>query len=461
MSPFAICLGWVARAGLPDRRGAWRRSEPRRARIFRSPLGSARRLALPLLLAFNSLSAADTLAPSHLDHRAAAAAAYQRRDYAAAKTATLAALEIRPDSPRYLYNLAALAALTGDAAGAIGYLQRLAGLGVSLPVERDPDFASLQGTPPFLRVLQQLAAHRAPQGEVDTFADLPGRTGIIEGLAFRPRTGDLFFSDVHHRCLWRRDRAGQISRFSAEDEDLLGMFGIAIDEERNALWVAMTAVPEMAGFNSDWKGEAALAEFNLATSELRRVIPVPGDGRDHGLGDLVIGPDGTIFATDSKAPVIWKLAPDADDFEKVVDSPVFASLQGITRWKGELIVADYSHGLFAVEITSGRIRAFAPPAGSTLLGLDGLVATAGGLVATQNGVEPQRIVRIALTPEMESITGVTVLAAALPQLGDLSLITIVDGRPTFIAGAGWEGFDPQKTRQPPAHTVRILQVSLP
>ena len=419
------------------------------------------RLSAAILLAASTLCTAEPAPKSHLDFRTEARAAQQRKDYPAARAATLAALELRPDSSRYLYNLAALSALTKDSAGALSYLRRLAALGVTMPVERDSDFASLQGTTPFLQVLQQFAANRAPQGEAEIVAELPGRTGIIEGLAFRPLTGDLFFSDVHHRGIWRRDRTGQIFRFSAEDDELLGIFGLAIDETRNTLWATMSAVPEMAGFTNEMKGAAALAEFNLPTSELRRVIPVPHDGREHGLSDLTVAPDGTVYATDTKAPVIWRLAPGAEDFEKVADSPVFASLQGLVFWRSELLVADYSNGLFAVEISSGRIRAFAPPKDTTLLGLDGLVAVPDGVVATQNGVEPQRVVRIAFTPEMDRVSGVTVLASALPHLYDLSLITLINGRPTFVSGAGWEGFNPEKSKQPPPHSVRIFQVNLP
>ena len=228
-----------------------------------------------IFLAASTLCTAEPAPKSHLDFRTEANAAQQRKDYPAARAATLAALELRPDSSRYLYNLAALSALTKDAPGALSCLRRLAALGVTMPVERDSDFASLQGTTPFLQVLQQFAANRAPQGEAEIVAELPGRTGIIEGLAFRPLTGDLFFSDVHHRGIWRRDRTGQIFRFSAEDDELLGIFGLAIDETRNTLWATMSAVPEMAGFTDEMKGAAALAEFNLPTSELRRVIPVP------------------------------------------------------------------------------------------------------------------------------------------------------------------------------------------
>ena len=418
------------------------------------------RLPFTFLIATASLLAQDA-EKTHLDFRAEAAAAYQRKDYTAAKEATLAALELRPDSPRYLHNLAALCALTRDPASALDYLRQLVGLGVAPPVERDPDLASLQGTPQFAKILHDFAANRAPQGEAEVVAEFPGRTGIIEGIAFRERTGDLFLGDVHHRCIWRRDRDGRIARYSAEDEDLLGIFAIALDEERNTLWATMAALPEMSGYTTDMKGHTGLAEFNLSTSELRRLIPVPGDGREHRLGDLLVAPDGTIYLTDSKAPVIWQLAPGAEEMQKVVDSPVFGSLQGVTLEKRTLLVADYVNGLFIVELATGNITALTPPKNTTLIGIDGLVTVPGGIVATQNGVEPQRVIRVTFSPSLETITGVSVLAAALPNLTDLTLVTLANQRPTFIAGSGWDGFDPAKTRQPPAHTVRIFQVAVP
>jgi len=58
-----------------------------------------------------------------------------------------AALKLRPDSPRYLYNVAAMSALSGDPAAAISHLRQLAMLGVHLPAQQDADFASLQGQP--------------------------------------------------------------------------------------------------------------------------------------------------------------------------------------------------------------------------------------------------------------------------------------------------------------------------
>ena len=417
-----------------------------------------RALAL-LVIAISPLMAQDG-PRSHLDYRAEATAAYQRKNYAAAKASTLTALELRPDSPRYLHNLAALSALTGEPAQAIEYLRRIAALGVATNAERDPDLAILQGTPQFARVLHEFATNRGPQGEVELVAELPGRTGILEGIAYRERTGDLFLGDAHHRCIWRRDREGRMARFTADDDELFGIFGLVVDEPRNALWAAMSAVPEMSGYSDELKGRAALAEFNLATSELRRVIAVPVDGREHGLGDLIIAPDGTLYLTDSKSPVIWQLAFGAEELQKVADSPLFGSLQGLVIEEKTLLVADFDHGFFTVDVRTGNITALAPPKNATLLGIDGIATVPGGVVAIQNGTDPQRVIRVAFTPALDSVLSVNVLAAGLANLTDLGLITLVNSRPTFIAGTGWDGIDGVKIRQPLAHTTRIFQVSL-
>ncbi len=399
--------------------------------------------------------------PSHLDLRREAEAAYQRQDYAAALEATRHALALRPDSPRYRYNLAALSTLTDDSAAALATLRQLAALGVVLPVERDPDFARLQGTPEFRQILNLFAANREPRGHLTPLAELTGRTGIVEGIAYHARTGDLFLSDVHHRCIWRRDRDGRLTRFTAEDDDLLGIFGLAIDEPRNALWAALRALPEMAGYTSGQKGHTGLAEFDLGSGELRQVVPIPGDGRESAIGDLTVGPDGTVYATDAKAPIIWKFVPGAAEAQKVAESPAFSSLQGIVLLRQTLIVADYANGLFAVDPRRGDLTALVAPKDTTLLGIDGLVAIPGGVIATQNGVEPSRVLRINLSPAADSITAVSVLAAGQPTLTDITLITLVNDRPTLVAGSGWDGFDPTKTREPAPHTVRILQVEIP
>jgi hypothetical protein len=174
----------------------------------------------------------------------------------------------------------------------------------------------------------------------------------------------------------------------------------------------------------------------------------------------VVAPDGTVYASDSKAHVIWHLAPGAEDLQKLAESPAFGSLQGLAFVDRALIVADFSNGLFSVDLGTRESTPLAPPKNTTLVGIDGLVAIPGGLIATQNGVEPQRVLRIRLDSTQRTITEVTVLAAGQPGLTDLSLVTLVNDVPTVVAGAGWDLMDAAKAKVPPAHTVRVFQVRL-
>lgn len=412
---------------------------------------------LPLLL----LAAAASAATRPVDLREEARAASARGDLPAARRLLGDAAAQQPDSPSLLTELAAIAAGQDDGPAAITALERVAALGAAPPVERDPRFAKLQGTAPFRRVLQAFARIREPAGSAEVAASLPGRTGIMEGIAWRARTGDLFVGDVRHRGIWRRDREGRLARFSAEDESILGVFGLALDEPRGLLWAATSAVPEMEGFTADLKGASALVALSLATSELVRVVTVPDDGREHGLGDLHVAEDGTVFATDAKAPVIWKLEPGAEEMQVFAQDPGLVSLQGIVRWRDDLLVADFDRGLFAVSPADGRIRALPAPSGATLVGLHGLVATPTGIVATQPGISPERIVLIVPDQARDRVATVTVLASAQSGLNDLGLITVVNQQPTWIAGCGWDGVPARAGTEGRGRTVLIQQTSLP
>ena len=292
------------------------------------------------------------------------------------------------------------------AADALATLERLAALGVHSPVEQSPEFAALQGTKEFQAVAKKIAANLRPQGRGEIAFSLPGMTGVIEGVAWREKTGEFFFGDPHHRGVWVRTPGAkgdaQVRRFTPEGEELWGVLGLAVDEANGVLWAATAAVPAMAGFMPPQDGTAGLAEIDLATGAVRRVIPVvrgAGDRHSHVLGDLALGPDGSVYVPDSGAPVVWRLAPGGAALERLVESTEFLSLQGaaVSRDGSALWVADHANGLLRIDLASLAVSRPESPANTTLLGLEALVrAPNGNLIAVQNGVRPTRVLRIAL-----------------------------------------------------------------
>jgi sugar lactone lactonase YvrE len=285
------------------------------------------------------------------------------------------------------------------------------------------------------------------KGEGRIAFSLPGVTGLIEGIAWREKTGEFYFGDVNGRAVWIRNAAGTLRRFTPEGDDLLGVFALAVDEARGALWAATSAVAAMRGFESSMDGTAALAEIDLESGAIRQVIPVPGGGRDsHVLGDLALAPDGTVYLPDSGAAVIWRLSPGATTLERLAQSDEFMSLQGIVVLPSgnALIVADHANGLLAVDLGAGpSVRRLESPPNTTLIGLDGLaLAGNGDVIAIQNGVRPNRVLRITLSDGAEQVGDVKILESGhlnmpAPSLGCIA----TDGQFFYVGNAGWTRFE--------------------
>ena len=78
------------------------------------------------------------------------------------------------------------------------------------------------------------AVNRVPARAVAAFT-LPEMRGLIEGIAFRSKTGAYYFGDVHRRCVWVRAADCRVTRFGAPDDRLVGVFRVGVDEARGAL----------------------------------------------------------------------------------------------------------------------------------------------------------------------------------------------------------------------------------
>ncbi|MSU49177.1 MAG: hypothetical protein EXS37_08865 [Opitutus sp.] len=380
-----------------------------------------------------------------------------------------AAVALRPDFPRMLVNLAAAQLAADRPDDAIATLERMAALGLSSPVEKSEEFVALRPRREFQAIVKKLAANLYPTGSGEVAFSLRDVTGLIEGIAWREKSGEFFFGDVNGRAVWvRNSKDGTLRRFTPPGDDLLGVFGLAIDEAGGALWAATSAVAAMRGFTLDQDGTAALAEIDLETGVIRRTIPVvrrAGDQQSHVLGDLALAGDGSVFVTDSGGPVLWRLAPGGAALEPYVESDEFLSLQGIVLLPGGVaVLSDHANGLLRVELSNRSVRRLESPPNTTLIGLDGLAQTVEGhVLAIQNGLRPNRVLRIELDGAADGVAAVTVLESghitmAAPSLGCIA----TDGDFFYVGNAGWTRFEnnegkPSSPRVVPIFRTKVAQ----
>src|SRR5262249_34331065 len=155
----------------------------------------------------------------------------------------------------------------------------------------------------------------------------------------------FFVGSVRHRKIVRVDRTGRVTEFVAAARDgLWAPLGMRADSARGLLWVATSTVPQMGGFDSTDAGRSGLCAFDLATGALRGRYFVPRDGVPHALGDVTLSRDGDVYASDSRAPVIYRLRAGSDTLEAFLRSPLLLSAQGMALDRDErtLYVADYA-----------------------------------------------------------------------------------------------------------------------
>lgn len=380
-----------------------------------------------------------------------------------------AAAALRPDFPRILVNLAAAQVAADRLADAVATLDRLAALGLHSPVEKSADFKALRGRKDFQAVVKKLAANLHPRGGGEIGFTLREVTGLIEGIAWREKTGQFFFGDVNGRAVWVREgKEGALRRFTpGGGDELLGVFGLAIDEAAGTLWAATSAVAAMRGFTPDQDGTAALAEIDLASGAVRRTIPVvrvAGDQQSHVLGDLAVAADGAVFVTDSGGPTLWRLAAGGAALERFVESEEFLSLQGIVLLPGEVaVVSDHANGLLRVDLAARSVRRLEAPAGTSLIGLDGLaLAPDGKILAVQNGLRPNRVLRLELEGAADAVASVVVLESGHITMAAPSLGCIATGGDFFFVGnAGWTRFEDTEGKPTPPRQVPIFRTKLP
>ncbi|MFA6032897.1 MAG: hypothetical protein WC889_08370 [Myxococcota bacterium] len=255
-----------------------------------------------------------------------------------------------------------------------------------------------------------------------TLFTIPAEHRLVEGIASDGET--IWVSSVLDRTIVTR--TGNRLRTIRLPDDLANPLGLAWDAGRGWLWIA-TDCPDLPGVARCASGSlVAIDRQARVRARFRPAEPLHG-------GDVSVG-GGSVFVSDSRNGAIYRLAPGAKVLATLVAPGIGKSAQGSALEPGgkRLIVADYSQGLFAIDLATGR-RTPLVEGGKRLRGLDGLIRVGDLYFAIYNGSSPARLIRFRLA-------GNTVVdGEAMPvSLPDPTQIVARRGQLLIVANAGWE-----------------------
>lgn len=346
-----------------------------------------------------------------------------------------------PGHPSILSAIAHTAMRLGDTSAVLRALQSYASMGMQKDLLADTAYVALRGTPSFEAIVRSIAEHTAPvvrAREVHRFRD-PDL--MPEGIAWDSRRRAWLIGSVHR---------GTISIVNAEGEERVafakaprphwGVFALAVDPKRRLLWASIAATAELEGGAGADSGRTALLCLDLDGGKLVRTLELPPDSSAHVLGDLAIASDGTVYLTDSEGGGVYRARPDARALETLLPPGSFVSPQTpVPLIDGRhVLVPDYARGIASVDVERRSITWLNQPEDLAAVGIDGLYAWQGRLIAIQNGVLPHRVVELALDARAEAIVGWRVLEQGSPSLGEPNHAVIVRDVLTLIGNSGWD-----------------------
>jgi sugar lactone lactonase YvrE len=210
-------------------------------------------------------------------------------------------------------------------------------------------------------------------------------------------------------------------------------FAVAWDSSRKRLWVAADCPPGVPAIEACDRG--ALIALNTTGKVMTRIAPASGSFHP---GDVSASAAG-VFVSDSQNGAVYRLAERGQAISALVPPGVGKSGQGtaISDDGKQLLVADYSQGIAAVDLDSGERTLLPRQDGKPLRGIDGLARCGSTYYGIYNGAAPGLLVSITRTTSGIEL-GQPLGEVTLP---DPTQVAYDGKRLLIVADSGWATLD--------------------
>lgn len=350
-----------------------------------------------------------------------------------------------PNHPGLILMRARLAAQSGDLAVGVTQLARYADAGLILDPSRDAALSLLAETPGYAGIVARIGINREPVGaeRLGVVVTLPAGL-LVESVARDEARGRWLVSQIAGRTIVAVDDAGTVTPFLTQTPSTGGLLGLVVDVSKGRVWAVGAPLPPAThAIDGTPRPATALLEIELASGRILARYSAPDAKADRTFGDIALGTDGAVYVADSGGGELFRLAPGGEALTVLVEPGRFGSPQGMTVTPDgrALIVVDYSSGLYRVDLATGSVVRLAQPADASLIGMDGLAGDGQALYAIQNGVAPQRVLKLGMDAGWTRIEAVEVLAANLPEIDEPTTGLVHDGGLVFVSRSQWSDFE--------------------
>jgi hypothetical protein len=339
-------------------------------------------------------------------------------------------------------------ALLDEKTPAYDVMLRMQRQGLAYNFDETDQSLNIRGTQvyDYLNDLMKMAGD--PLGESEPVFVLPETVVTPETITWDESRQKFLIGTVAAGSIFAVGKDGQVSELlKANDENRLwSILDIKTDQARNRLWVSSASLPGFSAYDPVDKGRSALFEFNLETLELIHRYPVPVDGQAHILGSMALHPNGDLFIVDRNLPLIYLKPAGEEKLKPVLVMKKMISMRGVAMQPdGRLMyVGDREMGIAVIEIATGNYGMLAVPETLNLGAIDGLYLKDNNLFVIQNGIRPQRVMRLKLDANGTQVEEVAPVAIAQPEFDYPTYGTLQGEDLYYFANSQWLGSEKKK-----------------
>jgi len=282
-------------------------------------------------------------------------------------------------------------ATAGNSQRALALLQQALAQTPWLDPSAEKAFASLHDCSQFQELVEREHRKFSPVQSSRVIFTIPQKDLIPEGVAADPLDGTLYVGSIYHRKIVKISASGNISDFVSEAKDgLLGVLGIKVDPRDRSIWAA-----------TELRGQSELFHINRDGITIAKFRPQ--ESGIHEFNDLVVTAKGDVLVTDDLDNAVYKLAAGSGKLLRM-PLPQRTYPNGIALSADEKSVyVAHTFGIARMGLDGNGIADLRKPNDISLAQVDGLYRRGNSLIAIQNAFGGDRIVRLRLAADGNSI----------------------------------------------------------